>query len=54
MSFIKDIINQEHLPLPLRYVPSYDVNHIMMEVCALLNAGGGWVAVGVSEGGMVI
>lgn len=54
MSFIKDIINQEHLPLPLRFVPSYDVNCIMMEVCALLNSGGGWVAIGVREGGMVI
>ena len=54
MSFISDIINQKHLPLPLRFVPSYDVNCIMMEVCALLNSGGGWVAVGVREDGMVI
>jgi len=54
MSFIKDIINQEHLPLPLRCVPSYKDDSIMMEVCALLNAGGGWVALGVSEDGMVI
>lgn len=54
MSFIKDIISQEHLPLPLRCVPLYDVNRIMVEVCALLNTGGGWVAVGVREGGMVV
>lgn len=48
MSFIKDIVDQEYLPLPLRCVLSYDVDRIMIEVCALLNAGGGWVAVGVS------
>lgn len=54
MSFIKDIVNQKYLPLPRRCVPSYDVNRIMMEVCALLNAGGGWVVVGVSEDGMAV
>lgn len=54
MSFIKDIVDQEYLPLPLRCVLSYDVDRIMIEVCALLNAGGGWVAVGVSEDGMVV
>ena len=54
MSFITDIINQEHLPLPLRRVPSYEINRIMMEVCALLNAGGGWVVIGISEDGMVV
>lgn len=54
MSFMKNIIAQEHLPLPLRYVPSYDLDRIMMEVCALLNGGGGWVALGVDERGIVI
>lgn len=54
MSFIKDIINQEHLPLPLRCIPLFDVNRIMMEVCALLNTGGGWVALGVSDDGAVV
>lgn len=53
MSFIKDIINQEHLPLPLRCVPSYDKDRIMMEVCALLNAGGGWIALGINEEGTI-
>ena len=54
MSFIKDIVDQEYLPLPLRCVLSYDVDRIRIEVCALLNAGGGWVAVGVSEDVMVV
>lgn len=54
MSFIKDIINQEHLPLPMRCVPKYDVDRIMMEVCALLNAGGGWISLGVNEGGLLV
>ena len=49
MSFIKDIISQKHLPLPLRHIPSYDEERIMAEVCALLNADGGWIALGVGE-----
>ena len=54
MSFIKDIISQKHLPLPLRCVSSYDEEQIMMEVCALLNGDGGWIALGVNMGGMVV
>ncbi len=54
MSFIKDIIYQKHLPLPLISAPSYDKDRIMMEVCALLNAGGGWISLGVDEGGILI
>lgn len=54
MSFIKDIISQAHLPLPLRYVSLYDENHIIMQVCALLNADGGWIALGVGEGGLLV
>lgn len=54
MSFIKDIINQKHLPLPLKFIPSYNVNNIMMEVCALLNASGGWVAIGVREDRIIV
>lgn len=53
MSFIKDIISQEHLPLPLKCVRTYDVDRIMMNACALLNADGGWIALGVSEDGMM-
>ena len=54
MSFIKDIISQKHLPLPLRCVSSYDEERSMMEVCALLNADGGWIALGVGEDGLVV
>lgn len=54
MSFIKDIISQKPLPLPLRCVLSYDEERIMMEVCALLNADGGWIVLGVGEDGMLV
>ena len=54
MSFVKDIISQEHLPLPLQYIPLYNLDDIMKRVCALLNADGGWIVLGVGEDKMVV
>jgi len=54
MSFIKDLIRQEHLPLPLYFIAEYDRDIVLKSICAFLNGEGGWIVVGLSSDGMFV
>lgn len=49
MSFIMDLIRQEHLPVPVQFIPGYDKDVVLRCVCAFLNSDGGWIVVGVNQ-----
>ena len=46
MSFVKDLIQQTHLPLPLLFSPDYNIERVLKSVCALLNGEGGRGGIG--------
>lgn len=48
-SFIEMLLSQKHLPLPVECVSHSDTEKIAKSICALLNAQGGWVIVGVDD-----
>lgn len=54
MSFVQDLIRQEHLPLPLSFIAEYDKDVILKSVCAILNGEGGWIVVGMSSDGRCV
>lgn len=54
IGFIGALTKQEHLPLPLLYYSTANAVMLSEAVCALLNADGGWVIVGVARNGECI
>ncbi len=54
MSFVKDLIQQTHLPLPLLFSPDYNIERVLKSVCALLNGEGGWIALGIDHDKTVV
>jgi len=54
MSFIQDLIRQEHLPLPLSFVAEYDKDSVLKIICSILNGDGGWIVIGVHSDGKCV
>ena len=48
-SFVEMLLSQKHLPLPVECVSRPNIEKIARSICALLNAQGGWVVIGVDD-----
>ena len=48
-SFVEMLLSQKHLPSPVECVSSPNTEKIAKSICALLNAQGGWVIIGVDD-----
>lgn len=48
-SFVGMLLSQKHLPSPVKYVSQPNTEKIAKSICALLNAQGGWVVIGVDD-----
>ncbi len=48
-SFVEILLSQKHLPSPVKCVPSTNTEEVAQIICALLNAQGGWIIVGVDD-----
>ena len=48
-SFVEMLLSQKHLPLPVECVALPNAEKIAKSICALLNAQGGWVIIGVDD-----
>lgn len=48
-SFVEMLLSQKHLPSPVECVSTPNTEKIAKSICALLNAQGGWVIIGVDD-----
>lgn len=48
-SFIEMLLSQKHLPTPIECVPYPKAEMVAKSICALLNAQGGWLVIGVDD-----
>ena len=48
-NFVEMLLSQKHLPLPVECVSRPNIEKIARSICALLNAQGGWVVIGVDD-----
>ena len=48
-SFVKALLSQQHLPLPVLCIEEGVVEPIVRTICACLNGVGGWIVVGIDE-----
>lgn len=54
MSFVKDLVRQAYLPIPLCFMSDFDMVKVLKSVCALLNGDGGWIALGIENDKTVV
>ena len=50
-SFIRALASQRHLPLPLVFSEGQNIEELLKQICAFLNAEGGWIIVGINNKG---
>ena len=48
-SFIEMLLSQKHLPSPVECISLPNIEKISKSICALLNAQGGWVVIGIDD-----
>lgn len=50
-NFIRALAGQIHLPLPLALFEGINIENLSKQICAFLNAEGGWIIVGINDKG---
>lgn len=53
-NFIKALINQSHLPLPLVFFKGLNTENLSKQICAFLNGDGGWIILGINDKGVCV